>query len=279
MVQWYPGHMAKALREIKEKIGLVDIVIVLLDARIPFSSFNPSLKEIINNKKAFYIFTKKDKADDLQTDKWISYYKSLGILAIAVNSLKQNTIKIVEDACKEVLKEKLESNQKKGLKPRAIRTMIVGIPNVGKSTLINCLVRRKVAVVGDKPGVTKNQQWIKINQNLELLDTPGVLWPKFDDPIVGINLAITKTIKDDILPIVDIANEFISFMQKNYSSRLEARFNIPALDLNLEIIGKELGYLQKGKSEVDLPRTAVYILQEFRDGRFGKITLDRVTDD
>lgn len=278
MIQWYPGHMAKAIREISEKIKIVDLVIVLLDSRCIRSSFNPLLKETLKNKKTLYVLTKKDKADSKETEKWLEYYKTQNLDAIAVDARDLKNAKSIVKKTETIMADKREKDRLKGLKPRPIKTMIVGIPNVGKSTLINALVGKRVAAVGDKPGVTKVQQWIKINQNLELLDTPGVLWPKFDDQMIGMHLSITGAINDSILPVLDIATYFIEFLQKYYPSALMKRYEF---DINeedtisiLSKIAKKQNYLLSTK-ECDMDRTSLFLLQEYRMGYLGKITLDR----
>lgn len=278
MIQWYPGHMAKAIREINEKIKLVDVVIVLLDARIPRSSFNPELKKMLQNKRTLYVLNKKDKADDMETTKWLNYYKSLSLPAIAIDSRSNKDIKLVLKELENIMFQKRQNDMKKGLKLRPIRTMIVGIPNVGKSTLINGLVGKKATMVGDKPGVTKNQQWIRINQSVELLDTPGVLWSKFENENIGYNLAITGAIKDDILPLDEVGMVFIDFMNKYYPESLNKRYNLKlsndALSALKEIAEKE--NIRFNNKELDLDQTAKFILVEFRNNMYGKITLDRV---
>ena len=250
MVQWYPGHMAKALREMEEKVKIVDLVMVLLDSRIPLSSLNPKLKSMFNNKKILYIFTKADKADKSLTEKWINYYSVNGNKAIAVDARDKKTVKIVEREALELLKEKRAKDAAKGLKPRPIRTMIVGIPNVGKSTLINTLCGKKVAVVGDKPGVTKSQQWTRINQ----------------------------TIKADILRNDDICIYFLGFLKTYYPEAIKNRYNVEILDdLNETLIkiGESL-HFYLGNKDVDIDKTALYILQEYRNDYLGKMTLDRL---
>ena len=189
-VQWFPGHMAKARRQIQEKLQLVDIVFELLDARIPYSSSNPMMNDIIKHKPKLIILNKSDMADSNVTQQWLNYFKEQGQTAITIDALHQTAIKQITEASKEILKEKFEKEKAKGLRPRPIRAMILGIPNVGKSTLTNNLAKRKAAQTGDRPGVTKAQQWIKVGQELELLDTPGVLWPKFEDQRVGYNLVL-----------------------------------------------------------------------------------------
>lgn len=278
MIQWYPGHMAKAIREINEKVKMVDLVIVLLDARIPKSSFNPLLKDVLNNKRTLYVLTKKDKADDQETRNWINYYANKKLPTIAIDARNNRDLKNVLKEASNLMAEKRANDAKKGLRPRPIKTMIVGIPNVGKSTLINALVGKKVTNVADKPGVTKIQQWIRINQDIELLDTPGVLWPKFEDQTIGMNLAITGAIKDDILPISDIALYLINFMNEYYPEAMLKRY--PELSVAApEDMLINLAKLQKlylGSGGLDLDRTARLMLQDFRNNDYGKITLDRV---
>ena len=278
MIQWYPGHMAKAIREIGEKVKIVDLVIVLLDARSPESSFNPLLKTVLNNKRCLYVLTKKDKADSKETSKWLEHYNNLGIRAISVDSRDLKNAKTVVKEAEILMEEKRKKDLARGLKPRPIKTMIIGIPNVGKSTLINALVGKKVAAVGDKPGITKVQQWIRINQNLELLDTPGVLWPKFDDQQIGLHLSITGAINDNILPLIDIALYFIGFLNKYYSEALIKRYGIDKEETDsetiLKLIAKSQNFYLSNKEE-NLEKTALFILQEYRSGYYGRITLDR----
>ncbi len=278
-INWYPGHMAKALKEINEKIKMVDLVIVLLDARCPKSSFNPALEDTFTNKKCLYVLTKKDKADNKQTNLWLAYYQKKQIRTIAIDAHSHQDVKMVIKEATALMAEKRQKDYLRGIKPRAIKTMIVGIPNVGKSTLINALVGKKVTAVGDRPGITKVQQWIKINQDLELLDTPGILWPKFDDEITGLNLSISGAINDNVLPIYDIATYFVTFLQENYPGVLENRYHL-TLEKKLScdiitMIANYQGYLLHDKS-ADLERTSLFIIQEYRMGYYGKITLDRL---
>lgn len=280
MIQWYPGHMAKAIREIEEKLKLVDLVIVLLDSRIPKSSFNPLLGQLLKNKMVLYILTKKDMADSKLTDEWLKYYKMNNITnAVAINSKDSKAKKLVTSTIESMMKEKRQNDAKKGLKPRPIRTMVVGIPNVGKSTFINMMVNKKVTNVGDKPGVTKVQQWIRISSDLELLDTPGVLWPKFEDQKVGYNLAIIGSIKDDILKIEDIATYAIEYIKINYPNSIISRYNLSLDDLKMDSfsillkLGKDKKfYLSNG--DIDLNRISTLVLREIRQLSLGPITFE-----
>ena len=275
MIQWYPGHMAKAIREVSEKIKIVDLVIVLLDARIPYSSFNPMIKDTLKNKPTLYVLTKKDKADSEETAKWLKHYEAGQNMAVSIDARSTSEIKKVLKAASLMMKEKREKDAKKGLKPRPIKTMIVGIPNVGKSTLIKSLVGKKVATVGDKPGVTKSQQWIKINQELELLDTPGILWPKFEDQTVGMKLAITGAIKDDVLPIIEVALFYINLIKERYPNHLHEKYGIDeSLEANeiLAQIGVSLKYFIN--KDIDYDRVSLKLCQDFRSNVLGRLTLD-----
>lgn len=282
MIQWYPGHMAKAIREIEEKLKLVDLVIVLLDARIPYSSFNPLLNELIKNKLTLYILTKKDMADDNLTNLWIEHYqKNDQTKAITINAKDNKARAKVMSTIESMMKQKRENDAKKGLKPRAIRTIVTGIPNVGKSTFINMMVNKKVTSVGDKPGITKVQQWIRISKDLELLDTPGVLWPKFEDQKVGYNLAIVGSIKDDILKIEDVAIYALNYIKEYYPNYLVSRYGLVEDDLKmdstkiLEKIGIKNKYYLSTK-DVDFNRVAVLILKDIRQLSLGRITFDQI---
>lgn len=273
MIQWYPGHMAKAFREMDEKLKFVDLVIVLLDARVPKSSFNPEVYRKFQNKKVLYVLTKKDKADPVDTKKWCDYYTSNGNIAVTVNAKASDASKVVMKAVNKIMEEKRKKDATKGIRPKAIKAMVVGIPNVGKSTLINNLAGKKIASVGDKPGVTKSQQWIKLNQDLELLDTPGVLWPKFENPEVGFNLALTGAIKDNILPLEDVVNYGVELLKKKYPNALMKRYNIEESENDYLLkLGKEKKLYTN--NEIDFNRVCMLVLNDLRNGYLGPITLD-----
>ncbi|WP_371932684.1 ribosome biogenesis GTPase YlqF [Bacillus carboniphilus] len=269
--------MAKARRQVTEKLKLVDIVFELVDARIPMSSRNPLIDEIINQKPKLILLNKADMADGNVTSQWINYFEERNITALAINSQKGDNINLISKEAKSLLTKKLERLQAKGVKPRAIRAMIVGVPNVGKSTLINKLAKKNIAQTGDRPGITKAQSWIKVGREMELLDTPGILWPKFEDQEVGYKLAITGAIKDEILNIQDVAVYALRYFMKNHPDRLKERFHLT--DLSEEIvdifdeIGKNRGYLLSG-GVVNYDKVSEAILREIRSGKLGRLTLD-----
>ncbi|MCU0104779.1 ribosome biogenesis GTPase YlqF [Acholeplasma vituli] len=276
-VQWYPGHMSKALREIKESLKLVDIVFVLLDARLPESSMNPRLQEIIENKPALILYTKSSLADQKELNKWLAHYNNLGLKGLKIDAITGLNINKIKDATLEILTDKLEREKRRGIQPRAIRTMIIGIPNVGKSTLINTLSKKKAAKTGNTPGITKAQQWIKISEDFELLDTPGVLWPKFDDPTTGYHLALSGAIKDTILPSEEVAVYAHRFLTQYYPERYKKRYDLTELSdvaNTFEMIGRKRGALIKG-NQVNYDMVYDIILRDLRDGAFGGITFDR----
>lgn len=276
-VQWFPGHMSKALREIKEHLKLVDIAFILVDARLPESSMNPKVLEILGHKKALILYNKSSLADQRELDKWLSFYANKGLVGLKIDAITGKNISKIKDVVNEILKEKIEKDQKRGIQQRPIRTMIIGIPNVGKSTLINTLSKKKATKTGNKPGVTKAQQWVKISTDFELLDTPGVLWPKFDDAKVGYHLAISGAIKDSILPIDDIAHYAHDFLKTYYKEAYLKRYELEAVDdfvETLEFIGRKRGALMKG-NEVNYDLVYDIILKDLRDGLFGGVTFDR----
>jgi len=276
-IQWFPGHMAKAKREVEEKLKLVDFVIELVDARSPYSSQNPMLHQVLNQKQKMVLMMKKDLADQRRTDAWIHWYESQGIRAIAINAQNQKDIQKVIQTAKDLGQEKVQKQINKGLRPRAARAMIIGIPNVGKSTLINRVAKKKIAKTGDKPGVTTAQQWIKVKKDFELLDTPGILWPKFEDQNVGYRLAALGTIKDNILPIPDVAAYFIRFAQEHYPEVLEERYNLtPDIEDMEEVfdwIGKKRGCLESG-GRINYDKVAEVIIRDLRGGKLGQLTLE-----
>ncbi len=277
MIQWYPGHMAKALREASEKIKLVDLIMIVLDARVPLSSLNPEIIKLVNNKRVLIVFNKKDKADSSQTSLWKKHYESKGYSVIAINAKDNSDTKKLIIKAKELMAEKRAKDALKGLKPRPIKTMIIGIPNVGKSTIINGLVNKKVATVGDKPGVTKSQQWIRINQDLELLDTPGILWPKFENQEIASNLAITGAIKDEIVDLNVLVRYALELYAKYYPNELINRYGLDlnkSMDEQIEVIAKKNSLFKLDKT-IDFDRVALLVLNDIRAGRLGKITLDR----
>ncbi|WP_029269789.1 ribosome biogenesis GTPase YlqF [Virgibacillus alimentarius] len=278
-IQWFPGHMAKAKREVEEKLKLVDFVMELVDARAPLSSQNPMLKQVLQNKPKMIVLMKKDLADTRETKKWITYFKEKNIPAIAVNANDKEDIKYIIQTGKELGQEKMNKLIKKGIQPRPARAMIIGIPNVGKSTLINKLANKKIAKTGDKPGITKQQLWIKVKNDFDLLDTPGILWPKFEDEHVGYRLAAIGTIKDQLLPLQDVVAFVIKYIQEHYPSLLEERY---AIDREMEdmweifvAIGKQRGALESG-GNVNFDKVSDIVLNDLRTGRLGKITLESI---
>ena len=276
-INWFPGHMAKAKREIKELVKLVDIVIELKDSRIPYSSTNPMINEIIGNKPRLILLNKALMADQSKTKKWIDYYKNNNIIALDIDSISGYNISNIIPYAKKVLKDVLKKREEKGIKSQSIKAMILGIPNVGKSTLINRLAKRKATKVGDKPGVTKNQTWIKIDNDLQLLDTPGVLWPKFEDQEVGVRLALCGSIKEEILNIEYLCVKAIDYLKALYPDNLKNRYNLEdILKDNYEIIddiAKKRGCIIKGGLP-DRERVYKIVLNELRDLKIGRMSYE-----
>lgn len=277
-IQWFPGHMNKAKREVSEKLKYVDIVFELVDARLPQSSRNPLLGQIIQHKPRLLILNKADLADSQETKKWLDFYHKQGISAIAINAKEDNAKKILLKASQMVLKEKRERDKARGIKERAIRGMVLGIPNVGKSTLLNRLVGKKIAATGNKPGVTKGQQWLKITGSLELLDTPGILWPKFEDPKVAQTLAVSGAIKDQLLHLDDLALFALEFLGKNYPESLKNRYGFTE-EILADTPVNQLLFLTKNRGfKDDYDKGANLLLQEIRNGKLGPITFDRIEE-
>jgi len=276
-INWYPGHMKKTKELIEANLKLVDVVIELLDARIPISSRNPQFDQLIGHKKRVVALNKYDLADPVRTKRWIQYYADLGIKAIPINSLNGDGVSTLIDEAKGACTDVLEKAQRQGRMMRPIRAMIVGIPNVGKSSLINKLAGKNAAKTGNKPGVTKGKQWIRLNKEVELFDTPGILWPKIEEDAMGIKLACSGAIKDEILNIEDIAFHLISMIMVDYKRVFFDRYKIdPEMDDVVEImtfIGRKRGCLVRG-NEVDLEKASRLIVDEFRKGVIGRITLE-----
>ncbi|MER1954516.1 MAG: ribosome biogenesis GTPase YlqF [Desemzia incerta] len=275
-IQWYPGHMAKAKRQVAEKLKLVDVVFELVDARLPESSRNPVLDEIIQHKPRILILNKSDLADRRATQQWISYYAKQGIPAIPIVAQEGKGMKEITAKAQELMKPKFDRMAEKGMKPRPIRAMSIGIPNVGKSTLINRLVKKNIAKTGNKPGVTKAQQWLKLGKEIELLDTPGILWPKFEDPAIGKKLALTGAIKDTLLNIDDIVLYGLNFLKENHPDALAKRYNLDKEDLNLSDAELLMLISEKRNFRDDYERAAEMVLHEIRSGKISPFTLDVV---
>lgn len=281
-IQWFPGHMAKTRRILTENLKLIDVVIEMLDARIPISSKNPEINELTKGKPRIIVLNKSDLADESISREWSKWYGSGGYTSVFVDSSKGKGINDFKAKLRELMKEKIEYEKEKGRIFRSIKTMVVGVPNVGKSSFINKIAGKATAVTGDKPGVTRGKQWIRINEEIELLDTPGILWPKFEDEQVGLNLAYTGAIKDDILDIAEVASKFLEQLARTYPQNIKERFKLDMLEgksgLNLlEAAGKKRGCIISG-GEIDLYRIAAIVLDEFRGGKIGRISLEKPED-
>lgn len=283
--QWYPGHMTKAKRMMQENIKLIDLVIELVDARIPLSSRNPDIDDLGKNKARLILLNKADLADEKQTKNWQTFFEKQGYFVVALNSRNRNGMKAINSVVAEACKEKIERDRRRGILNRPVRAMVVGIPNVGKSTFINSFAGKACAKTGNKPGVTKGKQWIRLSKTLELLDTPGILWPKFEDQQVGLRLALIGSMNDEILNIEEMAIELITFLSKEYNGLLARRFDIAveleddvdtkngALKILTEIANVRKCF-QKGE-ELDLRKAANLLLDDFRSGKLGRVTLEQ----
>lgn len=275
-IQWYPGHMTKAKRQMQEDLKLIDLIIELVDARVPLSSRNPDIDQLGQNKSRLILLNKADLADERQNEAWKEYFQSKGFYVVKVDSRNGAGMKTIQNVIQEACKEKIERDRRRGIKNRPIRAMVAGIPNVGKSTFINTFAGKGCAKTGNKPGVTKGKQWIRLNKNVELLDTPGILWPKFEDQLVGIRLACVGSIKDDILNIEELALWLLEKLKKDYPGFLEKRYGISEEGTpleTLEAIAKARGCLKRGE-ELDYVKASGLIFDDFRGGKIGRITLE-----
>ncbi len=274
--QWYPGHMTKAKRMMEENIKLIDLVIELVDARVPMSSRNPVIDELGKNKARLILLNKSDLAEEKQSDAWSEYFKAKGYSVLKVNSKKGGGIKSIQNVIQEACKEKTERDRKRGIMNRPVRAMVVGIPNVGKSTFINALAGKACAKTGNKPGVTKGKQWIRLNKSVELLDTPGILWPKFEDQEVGKKLAFIGSIKEEILQIDELAMEIIKFMRSHYAGIISDKYGAEECEdpfETLQNIAKARHCLLRG-NELDTQKAAQLFIDDFKNGRLGRLTLE-----
>ena len=273
-IQWFPGHMSKARRQVQESIKFVDFVTVLVDARLPLSSQNPMLTKIVGEKPKLLVLNKADLADPVRLKEWQTYFEGQGIPTLALNSKEQSAVKKVTDAAKKLMADKLARQKERGIRIETLRTMIIGIPNAGKSTLMNRLAGKKIAVVGNKPGVTKGQQWLKSNKDLEILDTPGILWPKFEDETVALKLALTGAIKDNLLPMDEVTIFGLNYFKEHYPEELTARFK--QLDLSQEAPDMIMDLTQKLGFRDDYDRFYSLFVKDVRDGKLGRYCLDIV---
>lgn len=277
--QWYPGHMTKAKRMMQEDIKLIDLLIELVDARIPMSSRNPDIDKLGANKGRMVLLNKSDLADPRANQEWVEYFKSQGITVLEINSKTGSGMKAIQNAVNEACKEKKERDRKRGILNRPIRAMVVGIPNVGKSTFINSYAGKACTKTGNKPGVTKGKQWIRLGKGLELLDTPGILWPKFEDKEVGMRLAFIGSINDEILIEDELAVDLITYLKDKYPLAVEKRFGIEEMETpgqTLEAIAKVRGCYKKGQ-EIDYLKAASILVDDFRSGKLGRMTLEHPT--
>lgn len=274
--QWYPGHMTKAKRMMQEDIKLIDLVIELTDARVPLSSRNPDIDELGKNKSRLILLNKSDLADERQNEKWEAYFREKGYFTARINARSGAGMKQIHGIIQEACKEKIERDRKRGIMNRPVRAMVVGIPNVGKSTFINTFAGKACTKTGNKPGVTKGKQWIRLNKSVELLDTPGILWPKFDDQMVGLKLAVIGSIKDEILQAEELALWIIEFLRNQYPGKLTERYSVEETGANVEVL-EQIAYARGCRLKGDLPdypKAAALLIDDFRSGRIGRITLE-----
>lgn len=275
-VQWYPGHMTKAKRQMQEDLKLIDLIIELVDARVPLSSRNPDIDRLGQNKSRLILLNKADLADERQNEAWKEYFQGKGFHVVKVDSRNGAGMKNIQNVIQEACKEKIERDRKRGIKNRPVRAMVAGIPNVGKSTFINSFAGKACAKTGNRPGVTKGKQWIRLNKNVELLDTPGILWPKFEDQEVGIRLAFVGSIKDDILNMEELALTLIGYLKEKYPGVLNARYEVSEEEENLGVlegIARARGCLKKGE-ELDYAKASGILFDDLRSGKLGRITLE-----
>lgn len=275
-LQWYPGHMTKAKRQMQEDLKLIDLIIELVDARIPLSSRNPDIDELGKNKARLILLNKSDLADERYNEQWSAYFQKKGFYVVKVNAKSGAGLKSIQGVIQEACKAKIERDRRRGIKNRPIRAMVVGIPNVGKSTFINSYAGKACAKTGNKPGVTKGKQWIRLNKTLELLDTPGILWPKFEDQEVGKRLAFIGSIKDEILNLEELSLELLDYIRTNYPGLLNTRYGIEEEDTPvslLEAVADKRKCLIRGQ-EIDYAKAAGIVMEEFRNGKIGRITLE-----
>ena len=278
--QWYPGHMTKAKRMMQENIKLIDLVIELVDARLPVSSRNPDIDELGKNKARLILLNKADLAEEKWNDAWAEYFKKKGYSVVKVNSKRGGGIKSIQGVIQEACKEKIERDRKRGILNRPVRAMVVGIPNVGKSTFINALAGKACAKTGNKPGVTKGKQWIRLNKTVELLDTPGILWPKFDNEKIANDLAFIGSINDQILNLTELSLKFIESVKNDYAGIFTSRYDIEEKDDGVTMLGDiaiARGCLKKG-GEPDYDKAAALIFDDFRSGKLGKISIEKPED-
>ena len=275
-LQWYPGHMTKAKRQMQEDLKLIDLIIELVDARIPLSSRNPDIYELGKNKARLILLNKSDLADERYNEQWSAYFQKKGFYVVKVNAKSGAGLKSIQGVIQEACKAKIERDRRRGIKNRPIRAMVVGIPNVGKSTFINSYAGKACAKTGNKPGVTKGKQWIRLNKTLELLDTPGILWPKFEDQEVGKRLAFIGSIKDEILNLEELSLELLDYIRTNYPGLLNTRYGIEEEGTPvslLEAVADKRKCLIRGQ-EIDYAKAAGIVMEEFRNGKIGRITLE-----